>query len=63
VLLRIPPPIALTLNVVALDGAIAGAAGGWVVLLTIALPFSARRARRWWRREHPARGSWRPPAT
>jgi hypothetical protein len=57
--MRIPPPIGVALNV----GALVGGAYGWVVLLGIALPFSARRAWRSWRREDPGRDSWRPPVT
>ena len=59
--MRIPPAIAFALNVVALGAAILGGAYAWVVVLAIALPFTANRAWRWWRREHPGRDSWRPP--
>lgn len=50
---KIPPPYALLLNI---------AAGVAIPLLWIGVPFSAWRAWRWYRREHPGSGSWRPPA-
>jgi tetratricopeptide (TPR) repeat protein len=33
-----------------------------VVIFALGLPFSARKTWRAWRRAHPGRGSWRPPA-
>ena len=59
---RIPAPLALALNAVLLPAAIVARLGLWIALLGIGLPFSIRRTWRWWRREHPGRDSWRPPA-
>ena len=57
---RIPPIAALALNAAVLAAAVAGRAGVWIVAMGLALPFSIRRAYKWWRRQHPAAGSWRP---
>jgi hypothetical protein len=61
-LARLPPPILLAANLVLLVAAIAGPVRFWVVAFGLALPFSARRTHRWWRRRHPGASSWRPPA-
>jgi tetratricopeptide (TPR) repeat protein len=62
VLSRQPPPLLLGLNVAFLLLAIAAGLAIWILALTIALPFSALRTWRWYRRRHPGAGSWRPPA-
>jgi hypothetical protein len=49
---RVPPPGALAMNV---------AAAVAFPLLALGIPFSAWRTWRWYRRRHPARGSWRAP--
>jgi Flp pilus assembly protein TadD len=50
---KVPPPYALLINI---------GAGLLAPLLLLGVPFSAWRAWRWYRREHPGSGSWRPPA-
>jgi Flp pilus assembly protein TadD len=50
---RVPPPYALLINI---------GVGLLVPLLLLGVPFSAWRAWRWYRRAHPGRSSWRPPA-
>lgn len=52
VLQRIPPPIALALNI---------AAGIAAPLILLGVPFSAWRAWLWYRRVRPGAGSWRAP--
>jgi tetratricopeptide (TPR) repeat protein len=59
-LMRLPPPVLLTANVALLGAAIATPVVFWIVAFGLALPFSARRALRWWRRRHPPASSWRP---
>jgi len=68
---RVPAPLALAINAlgfaVALPSALDAGAGGasspvWAIVLGAGLPFSVLRAWRWWRRRHPAPGSWRRPA-
>ncbi len=49
---KVPPPYALLLNI---------GIGLLVPLLLLGVPFSAWRAWRWYRREYPGSGSWRPP--
>jgi Flp pilus assembly protein TadD len=61
-LASLPPPLTLAVNVALLIAALAAPSVFWVVILGVTLPFSARRAHKWWRRRHPAAGSWRPPA-
>jgi tetratricopeptide (TPR) repeat protein len=61
-LVRLPPPILLAVNLLVLAGALAGRIVFWIVAMGIALPFSGRRALRWWRLRHPGASSWRPPA-
>jgi hypothetical protein len=61
-LVRLPPPLVLGANLALLVAAAAGRIVFWIVAFALALPFSSRRAFRWWRRRHPPASSWRPPA-
>ncbi len=60
-LARLPAPILLAANVALLVAAVATPIVFWIVALGLALPFSARRTYKWWRRRHPGADSWRPP--
>jgi tetratricopeptide (TPR) repeat protein len=61
VLTQLPAPLLLAANVFFLGVAIAGLLAFWIVALGLALPFSAIRTWRWYRRRRPGTGSWRPP--
>jgi Flp pilus assembly protein TadD len=61
---RLRPDVALLLNVVLFVLVLVvgnSASRIWAVLLGLALPASAQRAWKAWRRSHPGQSSWRPP--
>jgi tetratricopeptide (TPR) repeat protein len=59
---RVSPPVALLVNVGIVALAVTGGAVVAMTLFGLALPMSAWRVWRWYRREHPSASSWRPPA-
>jgi tetratricopeptide (TPR) repeat protein len=58
---RLPPELALVLNVALFALVLVAGSTIWSVVLGLALPVSGQRAWKAWRRAHPGRGSWRPP--
>ncbi len=58
---RLPPELALLLNVALFVLVVIAGSAIWAVLLGLALPVSGQRAWKAWRRAHPGRDSWRPP--